>query len=86
MDFYSDMLDDLTIEVDNNTKLLDEHNRPSLIALVGYVCENEYDDVFNEWIKQWFSTNNSYILNQKNNFLHMKQDFDCYFRKVKKVA
>lgn len=86
VDFYFDMLDDLTIEVDNNTKLLDKHNKPSLIALVGYVCENEYDDVFNEWIKQWFSTNNSYILNQKNNFLHMKQDFDCYLRKVKKVA
>lgn len=78
VEFYSDMLDDLTLEVDNDTKLLDKHNRPSLIALVGYACENEYDDAFTEWIKRWFSMNNSYILNQKNNFLHMKQDFDNY--------
>lgn len=52
VEFYSDMLDDLTPEVDNNTKLLDERNRPSLIALVGYACENECDDLLNEWIKR----------------------------------
>lgn len=83
VEFYSDMLYDLTLEVDNDTKLLDKHNRPSLIALVGYVCENEYDDVFTEWIKRWFSMNNSYILNQKNNFLHMKKEFDDYLRRLK---
>ena len=69
VEFYSDMLDDLTIEVDNDTKLLDEHNRPSLLALVGYACENDID--LDEWIKQWFSTNSIYILNQKQNYLHM---------------
>lgn len=82
IEFYSDMLDDLTLEVDNNTKLLDKHNRPSLIALVGYACENEYDDAFTEWIKRWFLMNNSYILNQKNNFLHMKQDFGKYLERL----
>ena len=85
VEFYSDMLDDITLEVDNDTKLLDKHNRPSLIALVGYACENEYDDVFTEWIKRWFSMNNSYILNQKNNFLHMKQDFDNYLEGLEVV-
>lgn len=66
IEFYSDMLDDLTVEVDNNTKLLDERNRPSLIALVGYACENDID--LDEWVKQWFSQNTTYILNQKMNF------------------
>lgn len=66
VELYSDMLDDLTIEVDNNTKLLNERNRPSLIALVGYACENDID--LDEWIKQWFATNTIYILNQKDNF------------------
>lgn len=70
IELYSDMLDDLTLEVDNDTKLLDEHNRPSLIALVGYACENDID--LDEWIKQWFAVNTMYILNQKNNFLHMR--------------
>lgn len=69
VEFYSDVLDDLTLEVDNDTKLLDEHNRPSLLALVGYACENDID--LDEWIKRWFAMNTMYILNQKQNYLHM---------------
>lgn len=69
--FYSDVLDDLTLNVDNNTKLLDKHNRPSLVALVGYACEHEIDDQLEEWIKKFFVTNVTYNLNQKQNYLHM---------------
>lgn len=69
IELYSDMLDDFTLEVDNDTKLLDEHNRPSLVALVGYACENDID--LDEWIKQWFMANTTYILSQKQNYLHM---------------
>lgn len=72
VELYSDMLDDLTLEVDNDTKLLDEHNRPSLIALVGYACEHDID--LDEWIKEWFTTNTTYILNQKDNFNAMVQN------------
>lgn len=69
VEFYSAVLDDLTLDVDNNTKLLDKHNRPSLVALVGYACENDID--LDEWIKQWFIVNSNYILNQKQNYLQM---------------
>ena len=72
VEFYSEMLDDITLEVDNNTKLLDEHNRPSLVALVGYACQNEIDDKLVEWIKSFFVNNAMYILNQKENFTYMK--------------
>ena len=72
VEFYSEMLDDITLEVDNDTKLLDEHNRPSLIALVGYACQNEIDDKLVEWIKSFFVNNTMYILNQKENFIYMK--------------
>ena len=72
VDFYSEMLDDLTLEVDNNTKLLDEHNRTSLIALVAYACENDID--LDEWVKQWFAMNTTYILNQRDNYLHMRKN------------
>ena len=68
IEFYSELLDDLTLEVDNNTNLLDKHNRPSLVALVGYACENDID--LDEWIKQYFAANVNYMLNQKQN-LHM---------------
>lgn len=69
VELYSDMLYDLTLEVDNDTKLLDKRNRPSLLALVGYACQNDID--LDEWIKQWFATNTIYILNQKQNYLQM---------------
>lgn len=72
VEFYSEMLDDITLEVDNDTKLLDEHNRPSLIALVGYACQNDIDDKLVEWVKSFFVNNAMYILNQRENFIHMK--------------
>ena len=72
VEFYSEMLDDITLEVDNDTKLLDEHNRPSLVALVGYACQNEIDDKLVEWIKSFFVNNAMYILNQRENFIYMK--------------
>lgn len=75
VNFYSDMLDDYTLEVDNDTKLLDEHNRPSLVALVGYACENECDDKLTEFIKQWFAMNPVYILNQQRNYEIMLKSF-----------
>lgn len=75
IEFYSDMLDDLTLEVDNDTKLLDKHNRPSLIALVGYACENDIDDRLTEWIKHFFTTNATYKLNQKENYIYMLNSF-----------
>ena len=68
---YSDMLYDYTLEVDNNTRLLDEHNRPSLIALIGYICHKDIDIDLQEWIKDWFSSHKTYYLNQKENYLHM---------------
>ena len=72
VEFYSDLLNDLTLEVDNDTKLLDKHNRPSLLALIGCACEYECDDLLDEWIKYWFATNTTYILNQKCNLETMK--------------
>ena len=66
------MLDDLVVEVDNDTKLLDEHNRPSLVALVGYACENEIDDKLVAWIKNFFVNNFTYKLNQRENYIDMK--------------
>lgn len=71
VEFYEDVLDDLTLNVDNNTNLLDKHNRPSLVALVGYACEHEIDDQLEEWIKKFFVTNATYNLNQKQNYLYM---------------
>lgn len=75
VELYSSMLDDYTVEVDNNTKLLDEQNRPSLVALIGYACENEIDDQLKEWITKFFADNNMYKLNQKENYTYMRDSF-----------
>lgn len=72
VELYSEILDDITLEVDNDTKLLDKHNRPSLVALVGYACQNDIDDKLVEWIKSFFVNNAMYILNQRENFTYMK--------------
>ena len=72
--FYEKMLYDYTVAVDNNSKLLEKHNNPSLIAIVGYAAENEID--LDEWIVDWFKGNKMYLLNQKKNFLHMKKSVD----------
>ena len=74
IDFYNDVLKDLTLEVDNSSKLLEEHNNPSLVAIVGYAVENEID--LDEWIIDWFKSNKMYLLSQKKNFLHMKKSVD----------
>lgn len=66
VEFYSEMLDDLTLEVDNDTKLLDKHNRPSLVALVGYACQNDID--LDKWLVDYFNKNTTYILNQVVNY------------------
>lgn len=76
MKLYSDILDGLTLEVDNNTKLLNEDNRPSLLALVGYACENDID--LDEWIKQWFLVNTTYSLDQQKNYEIMKDNLLTY--------
>ena len=72
--FYEEMLNDYTVAVDNNSKLLEKRNNPSLIAIVGYAVENEID--LDEWIVYWFKSNKMYLLNQKKNFLHMKKSVD----------
>lgn len=76
VELYELMLDDFTLEVDNDTKLLNKENRKSLVGLVAYACENDTDNSLEEWIKQWFAMNVSYIVNQRENYLHMVRCFE----------
>lgn len=69
VEFYEEVLDDLTLNVDNNSKLLDKRNRPSLVALVGYSVKNDID--LDEWIVTYFKNHNTYLLNQFDNFKEM---------------
>ena len=76
INLYEDCLNDLTLNVDNNTKLLDKQNHPSLVAIVAHACEK--DIYMDEWFADYFERNSDYIRNQKENYLHMKKSLDQF--------
>ena len=84
IDFCNCILDELTLNVNNNTKLLDKHNRPSLIGLVAYACEEDLD--LDNWIIEFFATNVTYKLNQKENYIYMKEHLNSFMNEGRKTA
>lgn len=84
IDQFEEVLDDLTLNVDNSSKLLEEENRPSLVAIVAYSFENDID--LDEWIVDYFENNRLYFKNQKKNFLHMKNNLNEYLQRKEKMA
>lgn len=74
MELYEDCLNDLTLNVDNRTRLLEKQNHPSLVAIIAYACDK--DIYIDDWFIDYFGRTGNYILNQKDNFLHMKADLD----------
>lgn len=88
MDFYHESLDLLlenTVKVDS--KLRNEKNRLSLLAIMVYSCnENIKNADLENWMTKYAAKNNSYDPDQTQNFLNMKQDFDRYRKEHKKSA
>ena len=80
IDFYNDILNDLTLNVDNNTQLLEEHNIPSLLAIVAYSCKEDIN--IDDWFVDFFGKNNTYIRNQKENYLKMKTSLEDYIKNI----
>ena len=75
---YKDVLDDLTLNVDNSSRLMDKQNIPSLVAIVAYSFKQDID--LDDWIVRYFEDNNNYDLNQKENYLHMKECLDKFVK------
>ena len=76
---YQDILEDLILEVNHDTKLLEKENRFSLTALVGYACEQDID--VDEWFVEYFRTHTSYRKDQKSNFRCMAEDLQKFMKK-----
>ena len=70
LSYYEDDLNTITKDVDS--KLLDEANRKSLIAIIAYAYIQEEN--YEEWIKDYFNRNNTYEIDQKRNYLNMRND------------
>lgn len=83
VDFSEAILEDLILNVDNNSKLLEEDNMTSMLAIVAYSCEIDFD--LDSWIIDYFNRYEDYIVEQKQNYLHMKEDLDNYIESTKNV-
>lgn len=79
IDFYSESLDDLLEEtVKFDSKLRNEENKPSLLAMMAYSYKEDKD--LDDWLAEYAKKNNTYFVDQKKNFLHMKSDFEQWQR------
>lgn len=71
---YHETLDDLeekTIKL--GSKLLDRKNRLSLLAMVVYSYMEDQD--LDDWLTEYAEKNNTYYVDQKKNYIHMREDF-----------
>lgn len=75
MDFYEESLDKLEeTTIRDGSKLLNPENHPSLLALMVYSYKEEVD--LDDWLTEYAKNNNTYFVNQRKNFLHMKRNFE----------
>lgn len=76
---YKDTLDKLLFNVvKDGSKLLDKQNQLSLLAMMIYSYKEDKD--LDEWMAVYASKNNTYFVDQKRNFLYMKNDFERYLK------
>lgn len=80
VEFYNDILDDLTLNVDNNSHLMDKENRKSLLAMVAYSIKNDVD--LDEWLVSYFEHHNTYNKDQHSNYIEMKNNYEVYSKQV----
>lgn len=81
---YEEVLDDLTLNVDNSSKLMDEQNRLSLVAMVAYSFKHDID--LDDWLVKFFEQNTDFIRNQKQNYLHMVENLNQYISCQKQIS
>lgn len=75
---YKEDLERLTCDVDNDTRLLDENNLPSLLSIIAYTYKE--DIIMDEWFVDFFKNNNTYTRNQKENYFYMKTSLENYIK------
>lgn len=82
MDFYNESLDTLLENrVKLDSKLRQDRNRPSLLAMMVYSYKEDVDIDLENWLEKYADQNDMYLIDQKKNFLHMKNDFEQYLKK-----
>lgn len=81
MDFYEETLDGLESNaIRDGSKLLDQANRMSLLAMVAFSYKHDVD--LDEWLVDYATNNNTYFVDQRKNYLHMVNDFKQYQKRI----
>lgn len=83
-DYNSTLVKLLDDTVKDGSKLLDRQNHLSLLAMMVYSYKEDKD--LDNWMADYAKRNNTYFIDQKKNFLHMKHDFEQYCNKHKLSA
>ena len=76
---YEYMLD-ACLKVDD--PLRDTPNLPSLISIIAWAYQTENDVELEDWMYNFAKEHSTYVVNQKENYLHMKKDFEEYLHKL----
>lgn len=85
MEFYNKSLSDLLDKtIKDGSKLLNEENRLSLLAMVVYSYKEDKD--LDKWMEEYAKKNNTYFVDQRKNFLHMLNDFEKYDEDITKKS
>lgn len=80
VELYLSMLDEWTLDIDNDSKLINLDNLSSLVGIVGYACDYECDDIAQSWFVEFAKKNSTYIVNQKENYTYMRAALDKHIR------
>lgn len=86
IELYEDCLNDLTLSLDKDVMLIERQNHYSLVALMAYACKCDKDIYVNNWLPKFLGENKSYIKDQRENYMHMKQDFSKYIDKIERIG
>ncbi len=74
MEVYKEDLDSFKeVLTKNGSKLFHKENFPSLLAMIAYSYKR--DELLDKWILEYSKKNTTYLANQKENYLHMLEDF-----------
>ncbi len=77
LSLYNETLDNLEENtIRDGSKLLEEQNRRSLLAMVAYSYVQDTD--LDEWMAEYAKKNNAYFADQRKNYLHMKKNLENF--------
>lgn len=77
---YEEYLDTITLDVDNSSKLLDIDNHNSIIGVIAYAYQNDVD--CDDWFVDYFKRVDTYDVDQKKNYLHMRNDLISFNKRT----